>query len=130
MIDFKLTDNTGDLNLSTGDLVLVDGVGLIAQLIGTRFRFQRGEWFLDTRVGAPLFDDGSGIGFIMGAKRSDLEAIRAICTEIIEGAPGVKRLASLDIALDGNRALTVDWQVEGTTGEFVSGTETLIFGEL
>lgn len=130
MIDFKLTDNTGDLDLSTGDIQLVDGLSTIAQLIGTRFRFQRGEWFLDLRVGAPLFDDGSGIGFIMGAKRSDLEAVRAIITQIIEGTPGVKRLTSLDIELDENRALTVDWQIEGTSGEFASGSESLIFGDL
>lgn len=130
MLDFKLTHNTGDLDLSTGDLQLVGGAASIAQVIGTRFRFQKGEWFLDERVGSPIFDDGSGQGFILGAKSNALESIRGICQQILEGSPGVTRVVSLDLDLDENRALSVDWQVEADIGDFVSGSETLIFGEL
>jgi len=129
MKDLKFDNITGDLDLSTGDIQFVTGIQAIGQLIATRFRFQRGEWFLDRRVGSPIFDDGKGPS-ILGANRGDLETIRAICQQILEGTPGVTRVVSLDFDLDENRALSVTWQVEGTTGEFLAGTESLIFGDL
>jgi hypothetical protein len=126
MRDFKLIDNTGDIDLTNGDLQIADGLACIAQIIGTRFRFQRGDWFLDRRVGAPIFDDGSGVAMI-GANRGELETVRAIATQILADTPGVRRVVSLTFDLDSNRALTVEWQVEADNGEIIAGVENLIF---
>lgn len=128
MIDLKLSNATGDIDLSGGDLNLATENEAILQNIGTRFRFQRGEWFLNLLVGAPLF---GGEGTIFGSGRGDLETVRAIVTQIIEGAPGMQRVLTLDIDLDANRALHVTWQGQRTTGEVVGPfTESLIFGDL
>ncbi len=126
MIDFKLDALTGDLDLSGGDLNLATQDETILQIISTRFRFQRGEWFLNTLVGAPLF----GPGGIFGSGRGELETVRAICTEIVEGAPGIDRLTSLNMDLDENRALTVTWEAKKLDGKILANKETLIFGDL
>jgi len=126
--DFKLQNITGDLDLSSGDLQIQDGLDCIAQLIGTRFRFQRGEWFLDLRVGAPIFDAGDGFA-ILGANRNNIEAVRAIATQILDTTPGVVRVISLVIDLAANRVLTLKWEVQADSGQVLAGTETLIFSE-
>lgn len=124
MLDFKLNNITGDIDLSTGDLQLQGGIRCIAQLIGTRFRFQRGEWFLDTRVGAPIFDG------ILGSDRGQLDTIRAILNQILIETPGVTEVVSLEFQLGTDRALRVQWQVRADSGEIIANTETLIFGDV
>lgn len=126
MRDFALVNLTGDIDLSGGDLNFVERNECITQLIGTRFRVNRGEWFLDLRVGAPLF----GSNAIFGARRSDMDLIRAIATQIIEDCPGVTQLVSLDIDLDENRALRIEWQAKGEDGETIANVENLIFGDI
>lgn len=126
MRDFKLQNITGDLDLSNGDLQIQDGLDCIAQLIGTRFRFQKGEWFLDLRVGAPIFDDGSGFAMI-GSNRNNLDQIRSIATQILDTTPGVLKVLSLVIDLDPNRVLTIKWSVMGDSGQVIAGAETLRF---
>lgn len=126
MRDFKLQNITGDLDLSNGDLQIQDGLDCIAQLIGTRFRFQRGEWFLDLRIGAPIFDDGSGFAMI-GANRNNLDNIRSIANQILDTTPGVRKVTSLVIDLAANRVLSIEWSVIADSGEVVAGVETLRF---
>lgn len=120
MIDFGLDPITGDLDLSTGDIKLVTAKRSVAQNIGTRLRFQKGSWFLDTRVGIPLYPD------ILGVKGGRVEDVKSIIANAITSCYGVRRLVSLDLDLDANRNLLVTFQVESDEGEFVTGTETLI----
>ncbi len=126
MIDFKLDALTGDLDLSGGDMNLATQDETVLQLIATRFRFQRGEWFLNTLVGTPIFGEGG----IFGAGRGELETVRAICMQVIEGTPGIERVTSLNMDLDGNRALTVTWEAKKVDGQIIANTETLTFGDL
>ncbi len=120
MIDFKLANVTDDLDLSTGDIQLVPAKVSVAQNIGTRLRFQTGSWFLDRRVGIPLFPS------ILGVKQGRIESVKAVLSDAITTAPGVLRLVSMTLDLDGNRNLSVIWEVESEEGEFVTGSETLI----
>ncbi len=123
MIDFGLIDVTGDLDLSTGDIKLVQAKQSVAQNIGTRLRFQKGSWFLDTRIGTPLYPD------VLGVKRGRVEDAKAVLAEAITTTPGVKKLVTLDLDLDANRNLLVTFQVQSDEGEFITGAETLIIGD-
>lgn len=123
MIDFGLDPITGDLDLSNGDIKLVQAKRSVAQNIGTRLRFQKGSWFLDTRVGIPLFPD------ILGVKGGKVDAIKSILADAITSAYGVRRLVNLNLDLDANRNLLVTFQVESDEGEFITGAETLISEE-
>lgn len=112
----------GDLTV-TEDLALITGAQGIAQSIRIAFNFERGEWFLDPRVGTPMFDR------ILG-QRPDFGIIRATVRDVLLSRPGVTRVDSIDIALDTNRRLTIKWAVvvDGIT-DVVFGTETLILDD-
>src|SRR5690606_28796586 len=83
----------GDLHLSGGDLVWTTDLGQeVAQRLRVRFRFFRGEWFLDRREGTPWY------GEIL-VKNPSPRTVRAIFRNIILRTPGVAALNQLDFTL-------------------------------
>lgn len=120
MIDLRL-DANGDLDVSGGKLHTVDGISCVAQLVTLRLKINKGEWFLDTRVGIPYFTDI----FVSGSR---LEEIETILRDAVSLAPGVLSVDQFTVNLDANRALRVTYRIRGDSGDFVEGTETLIFG--
>lgn len=104
-MDFKL-DTTGDIDLTTGDLVLLDGPDAIAQHLRIRLRFFLGEWYLDQRVGMPYFQTI----LVKGAR---LNIVRAIFRKAILATPGVEGLRSLDLDYaPATRRLTVTFDAD------------------
>ncbi len=104
-MDIKLT-NTNDIDLTTGDLVLLDGIEAVAQHLRIRFRFYQGEWYLDTRIGMPYFQ----IILLKGAR---INIITEIFRKAILDTPGVEKLYSLDLSYDGaTRVLSVEFEAD------------------
>lgn len=104
-MDIKL-DTTGDIDLTTGDLVLLEGPDAIAQHLRIRLRFYLGEWYLDTRIGIPYFQTI----LVKGAR---LNIVRAIFRKVILTTPGVEGLRSLDLEYEGvTRKLTVTFDAD------------------
>lgn len=109
MTDVKL-DNTGDLELSNGDLVGVSGADGVAQRLLLKLRSFRGEWFLDEAFGVPWYQDV----LVRGA---DTAILHATFTDAISSTPGVRRLERLVLDWDKtNRRLTVSFKVLTTDG--------------
>lgn len=110
-----------------GDLVVDEGLEIaertdaVKQLIATRLRFNQGEWYLDLRVGAPLFR-------ILGAKGISIELIQSTFRDIIGGTPGVATVDQLTVDIDADRNLLVKFRVSIDNGVVIAGNETLIFG--
>ncbi len=75
MKDLKLTQD-GDLAIELFDLALVDGREQVAQRMKTRLKTFLGEWFLDTTVGVPYFED-------ILVKNPDTELVNAVLQEQI-----------------------------------------------
>ena len=99
-MDLLLNDD-GDLDLSTNDFQLVDGVDAIRQELQIRYRFFLGEWFLDPDEGVPYVRD-------VLKKNPNLARVRALLTEVARTTPGVASVDNLDLDLDvGTRTLTV-----------------------
>ena len=107
-MDLQL-DTTGDLDVSTGDLLLISGTDQTAQRLRIKLQFFLGEWFLDQRVGIPYLDrgDGSVPNPILGNKQISEAAIRAIYARAISTDEAVRSLESLDVNLGGARVLDV-----------------------
>ena len=117
-MDLKL-DSTGDLDLSKGTPMFVDGKDAIAQKILIRLRFFKGEWFLDKRLGVPYFQQI----FLKGAR---LAVIAALLRKAISSTPGVVSLPTFSVSLDSRtRVLTTSFTATTSLGD-VSFTDLFI----
>lgn len=104
MADLKL-DANGDLEIGAdGDLIIVTGIDAIRQHLLIRLQFFRGEWFLDTRLGIPYFEE-------VLVKAPDLNVVQSLLREVIDETPGVIAISSFELDFDGvTRSLSLDFE--------------------
>jgi hypothetical protein len=118
-MDLKLNANH-DLLIEDGDLVLVDGVDAVAQDVDIRLQFFLGEWFLDTRLGVPYYQQ------ILGAKPR-LGAVASIIRKAIFTTPGVVSISDFSIDWEGaTRTMSISTKIESTEGPFVYDKELIL----
>lgn len=110
----QTTEN--DLALVNGQLRIVRDVAEEAAVVlRNKFLLVKGEWFLDTRVGAPY------IAYVF-VKNPDLLLIRQVFRKIILSVQGVKEI--LDLRLEFDRALrrlTFTFRALADNGRIISG---------
>ena len=106
-----------DLRLDdlTHDLMIVDGapqiVADVAQAIKIRLSTVRGEWFLDTELGIPYFED-------LFVKAPDLGRVRSIYRQEIIDTPGVLDVRTIDLDYaPATRELTISFNADSDAGE-------------
>lgn len=81
------------------------------QRIMRRFRFFRGEWFLDVRVGVPHFH------MVLG-RNPNVPAIKDLFRRVVLSTPGVISLPSFDALFDDReRSLTFEFRALVHGGE-------------
>ena len=122
MADLQL-DTTGDLLVQDDELKLVIDDDAIVQHTSIRLRFFQGEFFLDTRLGVPYFDQ-------ILIKNPDLVAIRGILREAILETPGIQALDAFTTDFDAaTRKLTVTFTARKTSnGELLDFTQEFLIG--
>lgn len=104
MIDLKL-DASGDLEVESGDLELVDGVMAVVQSIGVTWGIHQGEWLFDTSRGVPWRQD-------VLTKPIDPTLVQAAIDTSTRSVEGVVDIESIELDLDaGTRRLTFDVRV-------------------
>lgn len=114
MSDLKL-DDTHDLELDNGDLLLTEGIDRTRQFLSQRLKFFEGEWFLDTDLGIAYFDE-------VFVKNPDPIALDTIFKDVILDTPGVLGLEEYEMLLDtATRELKLSFHARTTDGpiEFV-----------
>lgn len=105
MSDLRLNEQTYDLELVNGDLVLTTKSDAIRQHIRQRLWTFFAEWFLDTSVGVPYYQT-------ILVKNPSLANIEGVLQQEILATPGVTELISFQLDYDNaTRQLTVDFQV-------------------
>lgn len=115
----------GDLAIEGGDLVwLRGGPREVRQRIMARLRFFKGEWFLDTRLGIPYFQN-------VLVKSPNLPAIGAMLRRAILTTRGVIELVSFDLRFnETDRSLALTFHARTAEGDvIVSDPEPFIFAE-
>lgn len=118
-MDLKI-DNTGDLVVENGDLVIVDGVDAIAQHITIRLKFFLGEYFLDVRIGLPYYQQ-------IFVKNPDLDVVKSIFREVILTTQGVQTINELSLEFDAvARLLSVAFQAMTIEGPLVYNSEFIL----
>lgn len=106
----------GDLDVSTGNLVLTTDVNVItAQKLTSRFQLVLGEWFADARIGVPYFQ-------LVLVKNPNLGVIRQLFRQVILTTPGVNQILS-DTPSYNPAARTLAWafQVQTIQGAVLTG---------
>lgn len=119
MKDLKLDTITHDLQIDNFDLSLVTGIDRVVQDLKVRLWVFLNEWFLDTSIGMPFYQD-------ILIKNPDLNSIEAIIKEKIIETEDVNEIVSFDLVYDSQtRKLSVTFEVNTSFGE--TGTITQEF---
>lgn len=105
-----------DLALPNGQLKIVRDVAEEAAIVlQNKFLLVKGEWFLDTRVGAPYMT-------YVYVKNPDLLVIRQVFRKIILSTQGIKEIINLSLDFNrGARRLSFSFRALADNGRIVSG---------
>ena len=116
MTDIQL-DNTGDIDITDFSMSLTyDDTESIRQRVLIRLQTFKGEYFLDTTIGIPYFQQV----FVKGVNKG---VIDSIFKNAIEQTPGVSKVTSYTSTLDSsNRTYTTNWRAKLDNGDEITGT--------
>jgi len=118
-MDLKL-DDTNDLVVENNELVLIDGVDLIRQLLIQRLQTFLGEWFLDTSLGIPYYQD-------ILKKTAVVSTISNILKDEILDTTGVLELQTFELDFtESSRELSLEFSVRTQEGTITINLEELI----
>ena len=113
-------DSNNDLDFSTGGLVIVTSTEAIAQKVKIRLQFFLGEWFLDTRLGVPYFQQ-------VFVKNPKISTLQTIFRGVVVNTPGIDRVEQFSLALDpATRKLTVTFLAKTAAGETIDFNEEFV----
>ena len=111
-------DAAGDIDITGGVLTLDSGSASVSQHLFIRLRTFYSEWFLDTTIGLPYFQQ------IMGVKNPSPILLNAIFRREILKAPGVTAVNALGFQIDSEtRNLVVTASIASQDGIIDFSTE-------
>jgi hypothetical protein len=110
----QTTDN--DLAVVNGSLVLVTDVAQEAAIVlRNKFKFTKGEYFLDVRQGVPYFE-------LVFVKNPNLLLIKRLFRDVIMSVPGIARVIDLSMSLETRtRKLAFSFRAQADNGRIISG---------
>jgi hypothetical protein len=118
MKDIKLNKNEPhDILVQDYDLSLVDSSSQIRQKITVKLRFILGEWFLNTIVGIPYYEQ-------IWIKNPDLNKVSTVMKNEILNVNGVQSLTLFNMEYNTNRTIRVKFRVNTQLGE-IEGEENI-----
>lgn len=129
LVTYEQNTDDGDIILTNGDAPQLTDQDAVVQMILTRLRLFKGEWWENLKDGTPMFNDevvgGSGSSIGIAAKAAMLRAR-------IEGTPYVKSVMSERVQFDAaSRVMVYACNVVtqfGTVKLSVSGSSASIGG--
>jgi len=119
--DFKL-NLLWDIDLSSGNIELVDKVDYTIQSLRQRLNFFLGEFFLDNTLGFPIYQQ-------LLVKNPNINIIRIKLLELITSEDYIKELTELIIQVDStSRILIVSFKAICMSDEEIEQTFNLSIG--
>lgn len=115
MADILLDVVTDDIDLSTGGLQLVTGIDAILQNSRIRFRFFKGEWFLNTTEGIPYFEN-------ILIKNPNSITMQSIFRQVILTTEGIASLSRFNLdtsKVSSERKARLSYTAVSDTGEII-----------
>lgn len=111
-------DATGDLDFTTGNLVVEDDPATEAAInLNNGLQLGQGSWFLDERVGFPW------IQRVLGLKDPNLDVLRPLFTNFFLKSPGIAEVLQFDLSFDAaTRTLSCpDIRLRASSGAILLG---------
>lgn len=100
-------DAAGDIDVSTGDLIMLADAAAIVQAVRIHFSFFKGEWFLDLDAGVPYYQSVFG-------KVKDPAVLAPIFRAELVKVKGISLVNSLTLKIDtAARTLSIVWSANG-----------------
>lgn len=119
-MDLALGTGTHDLELTNGDLTVLEGLDATAQRIKIKFLFFLGEWFLDTRVGIPYYEN-------VFVKAPNQATINAIFRAVILGDEAVTDLNEYEFVTDAaTRSADLTFKADTVDGPLTFDEELVL----
>ena len=119
MIDIQLDSNGADLMVDTGDLVIIKDDAAIRQSVLQRLRTFFGEWFLDTSVGLPYYQN-------ILVKNPNLDLVQALVKNVVLTTPGITMLNQFQFDYNnGLRELSIEFSAKSTNGQTILVSTTV-----
>jgi hypothetical protein len=110
-IDIGLNRVTGDIEVSDGDLVLVQDLDRVIQQVKIALKFFKGEWELDTTKGVPYYED-------IFEKNPDLLLVTSDIKNAILGVEEVTSVDSIELEYNPDRSLVLSCVIHTPFGNF------------
>lgn len=108
--DIALDPNTDRFIIKNGDLVLTQKADAVAQFIKQRLRTFLGEWFLDTTIGVPYYQE-------ILKKNPSPVTVASILKREIMNTDGVIELKGFGMTFDAkNRKVSVTPDIQSVDG--------------
>ncbi len=92
MSSLKL-DNTGDIDVTNNEVTLTEGLDAIRQHLQCRYRTFLGEWFLDTSIGVPYYQE-------ILTKQPTFQLVQSVLKAVALETPGVTDLTEFTFDYD------------------------------
>lgn len=116
-----MLDDQGDLDMSSGDLVITSGIDAVRQSAMSRLRFFKGEWFMDELIGVDYW------GTIL-VKNPSLPVVRELLLAEILASPGIASVQQLSLDLDAStRELTTSFKAVQDDGTLLVADGLLLW---
>ncbi len=118
-MDILLNEITGDISLTGSDLVLTSGAEAIEQHLRQRLQTFFAEWFLDSRIGVPYFQQ-------ILKKNPNFTVVDSVLKKEIIETPGIEELTKFELNLDNPvRELRVTFVARTIEGDVITFDEVI-----
>jgi len=108
--DLQLSVSSHDLETTSFELHVVEGIDATAQRIKIRLKLFLGEWFLDLLAGIPYYQD-------ILIKSPDINKVNALIREAILTTPNVLSIEEYEYALNNTtRTFSVNFKCLTSVG--------------
>jgi len=121
-LELNATKNQAwDIIVENGDIKLIQGDNYITQKVKQILLTSQGEFFRDTSVGIPWFDD------FLGVKNPDIASLKSVIRDSLKKnkiliSMGVTAVDITDVVVD-NKTRSMSLKIDITTGDAQTTTE-------
>lgn len=120
MVKYRKLTNDGDYSFGHNQNDFITDTAAVAQAIGTSIKLLLGEWWEDTSIGLPLFQNILG----QPGTPENVQATDLLIQDVISNVDGVRRIKDFESSYE-SRTYSMKCTVETIYGDEITVEEVL-----